>query len=149
MCIRDRRSAAYVAYYALGTHLPRSYAPGGALAAKLRSAAGQRMLESAGEGINIEHGAVSYTHLDVYKRQEQKCAVSTVTKLEEALLATGFPYDRKTSDDDNLHSFATLKKRAQGIRRCGSAAIDLCLVADGTYDGYWERKLMPLSLIHI
>lgn len=54
---RALRSAAYVAYYALGTHLPRSDAPGGALAAKLRSAAGQRMLESAGEGINIEHGA--------------------------------------------------------------------------------------------
>lgn len=76
-------------------------------------------------------------------RGETPCVVTDVADLASALLATGFPYDRRTSEDDNLAAFAALKKRAQGIRRCGSAAIDLCLVADGTYDGYWERKLMP------
>lgn len=51
------RGAAYVAYYAVGTHLPRSYAPGGGVGARLRAAAGHRLLEHAGEDINIEHGA--------------------------------------------------------------------------------------------
>lgn len=76
-------------------------------------------------------------------RGDTSCHVTDTADLASALLATGFPYDRRTSDDDNLAAFAALKKKAQGIRRCGSAAIDLCLVADGTYDGYWERKLMP------
>lgn len=51
------RGAAYVAYYTVGTHLPRSYAPGGRLGARLRAAAGQRLLDYAGTNINIEHGA--------------------------------------------------------------------------------------------
>lgn len=76
-------------------------------------------------------------------RGDTSCVVSDTAELSSALLATGFPYDRRSSDDDNLRAFAALKKQSQGIRRCGSAAIDLCLVADGTYDGYWERKLMP------
>jgi myo-inositol-1(or 4)-monophosphatase len=56
-------------------------------------------------------------------------------------LATGFPYDRQTSEDNNFDAFVTIKKQVQAVRRCGSAAIDLCFVADGTYDAYWERRL--------
>jgi myo-inositol-1(or 4)-monophosphatase len=74
---------------------------------------------------------------------EEPCAVSAVERLGDALLATGFPYDRRTSPDDNFDAFVAIKRRCQAIRRCGSAAIDLCLVSDGTYDGYWERKLRP------
>jgi myo-inositol-1(or 4)-monophosphatase len=74
-------------------------------------------------------------------RNGQPCAVSAQTQLRQAFLATGFPYDRQTSEDNNFARFVALKKLVQGIRRCGSASIDLCLVADGTYDGYWERKL--------
>lgn len=74
------------------------------------------------------------------------CKVSVAASLEEALLATGFPYDRATNPDNNLAEFAALKLRCQGVRRCGAAAVDLCLVADGTYDGYWERKLNPWDL---
>lgn len=74
---------------------------------------------------------------------EAPCAVSSVARLEDALLATGFPYDRSTSPDNNFDAFVAIKKRCQAVRRCGSAALDLCLVADGTYDGYWERKLRP------
>jgi myo-inositol-1(or 4)-monophosphatase len=59
------------------------------------------------------------------------------------MLATGFPYDRRTSPETNYAEFVHLKARCQAIRRCGSAAIDLCFVADGTYDGYWEQKLSP------
>lgn len=72
---------------------------------------------------------------------EETCSVSAVSRFEDALLATGFPYDRRTSADNNFDAFVVIKKKCQAVRRCGSAALDLCLVADGTYEGYWERKL--------
>ncbi|MFO0672578.1 MAG: inositol monophosphatase family protein [Polyangiaceae bacterium] len=75
-------------------------------------------------------------------RSGEPCRVSEVARFTDALLATGFPYDR-TQPDNNFDAFVQIKKRCQAVRRCGSAAIDLCLVADGTYDGYWERKLRP------
>jgi myo-inositol-1(or 4)-monophosphatase len=74
-------------------------------------------------------------------RSGERCKVSDVTKLEDALLATGFPYDRQSSPENNFDAFVAIKKKCQAVRRCGSAALDLCLVADGTYDGYWENKL--------
>jgi myo-inositol-1(or 4)-monophosphatase len=76
-------------------------------------------------------------------RNGEPCRVSAVDTLEGALVATGFPYDRGTSADNNFDAFEAIKKKAQGVRRCGAAAIDVCLVADGTYDGYWEKKLWP------
>lgn len=79
-------------------------------------------------------------------RNHEPCAVSQVSEFSDAFLATGFPYDRQTSADNNLDAFVALKKKVQGIRRRGSAAIDLCLVADGTYDGFWERKLRAWDL---
>jgi myo-inositol-1(or 4)-monophosphatase len=75
------------------------------------------------------------------RRNGELCAVSETTELDQALLATGFPYDRRTSPENNFAAFVALKKLAFGVRRCGSAALDLCFVADATYDGYWERKL--------
>ncbi len=69
------------------------------------------------------------------------CAVSETAELEQALVATGFPYDRSRAPANNFDSFVRVKRVAQGVRRCGSAAVDLCLVADGTYDAYWERRL--------
>jgi myo-inositol-1(or 4)-monophosphatase len=80
------------------------------------------------------------------KRSGEPCRVSEVAALDDALLATGFPYDRRTSPDNNFDAFVTIKKKCQAVRRCGSAAIDLCFVADGTYDGYWERKLKPWDM---
>lgn len=74
-------------------------------------------------------------------RNDQPCAVSTRTELEEAVCATGFPYDRWSTPDNNHSELQLFLRRARGIRRCGSAAIDLCLVADGTYDIYWEQAL--------
>jgi myo-inositol-1(or 4)-monophosphatase len=79
-------------------------------------------------------------------RNGTPCAVSQVSHLYDALLATGFPYDRRTSPDNNFDAFVAIKKKCQAVRRCGSAAIDLCLVADGTYDGYWEQKLKPWDM---
>jgi myo-inositol-1(or 4)-monophosphatase len=80
-------------------------------------------------------------------RNDVACCVSPTAALGEALLSTGFPYDRQTSPDNNFAEFVALKRIARGVRRCGSAAIDLCLVADGTYDGYWERKLNSWDLV--
>jgi myo-inositol-1(or 4)-monophosphatase len=57
------------------------------------------------------------------------------------LVATGFPAARGRAPDNNFDAFIAVKKVVQGVRRCGAAAIDLCMVADGTYDGYWERSL--------
>lgn len=79
-------------------------------------------------------------------RNGETCRVSSIDSLGDALLATGFPYDRHTSPDNNFDAFSALQKKAVGIRRCGSAAIDLCLTADGTYDGYWEKKLRPWDI---
>ncbi|MSP59531.1 MAG: inositol monophosphatase [Myxococcales bacterium] len=69
--------------------------------------------------------------------------VSDCDHLAAALLATGFPTDRQTSDENNFAQFIAFQRRAQGVRRLGSAALDLALVARGTYDGFWEMKLKP------
>ena len=79
-------------------------------------------------------------------RNGERCAVSQTRELCEALVATGFPSDRSQEPESNLATFVSVKKRARGVRRCGSAAVDLCLVADGTYDAYWERKLNAWDL---
>jgi len=75
------------------------------------------------------------------RRNGHRCVVSGTPHLEQALVATGFPPIRTLAPANNFHSFMSVKHVARGVRRCGSAAIDLCMVADGTYDAYWERKL--------
>jgi myo-inositol-1(or 4)-monophosphatase len=69
--------------------------------------------------------------------------VSKETALDRSLLATGFAYDRRKSERDNLDNFAAFLKAARALRRDGSAALDLCYVASGRLDGYWEWKLAP------
>ena len=69
--------------------------------------------------------------------------VSGETELARALLATGFAYDVQRSEADNLDHFAHFIKRARAVRRDGSAALDLCYVAAGRLDGFWELKLHP------
>ncbi len=68
---------------------------------------------------------------------------STVPELDQALLATGFPYDRRENADHYLAYFRAFLTRCQGIRRAGAAALDLCYVASGRLDGFWELKLQP------
>jgi myo-inositol-1(or 4)-monophosphatase len=68
---------------------------------------------------------------------------SAVNQLDKALLATGFPYDRRDHADFYLSYFKAFMTRCQGIRRNGSAALDLCYVACGRLDGFWELKLKP------
>lgn len=67
--------------------------------------------------------------------------VSSVDTLINSLLATGFPYDRKVSEKNNLDYFHGLLMASQEVRRDGSAALDLCSVAAGRFDGFWELKL--------
>ncbi len=69
--------------------------------------------------------------------------VSEVAELDRSLLATGFPYDVRLSPENNLDHWSRFLVRAQAIRRCGSAALDLCYVACGRFDGFWELKLKP------
>jgi myo-inositol-1(or 4)-monophosphatase len=73
----------------------------------------------------------------------QRLRVSTTATLSEALLATGFPYDRRTALDNNVPEFGAIIRRCQGIRRMGVASIDCACVAQGMFDGYWELKLKP------
>jgi len=68
---------------------------------------------------------------------------SSTDALEQALLATGFPYDRRQHVEFYLSFVGDFMRHAQGIRRNGSAALDLCYVACGRLDGFWEWKLHP------
>ncbi len=68
---------------------------------------------------------------------------STANELDKSLLATGFPYDQRDHADFYLRYFRAFMTRSQGIRRGGSAALDLCYVACGRLDGFWELKLKP------
>ena len=69
--------------------------------------------------------------------------VTSVDTLIRSLLATGFPYDRKVSEKNNMDFFHDLLMASQEVRRDGSAALDLCYVASGRFDGFWELKLKP------
>lgn len=69
--------------------------------------------------------------------------VSKVAKLEQSLLGTGFAYDRKETKENNYAEFCHITNISQGVRRGGSAALDLAFIAAGRLDGYWERGLKP------
>jgi myo-inositol-1(or 4)-monophosphatase len=73
-------------------------------------------------------------------------AVSGPRTLDQALLTTGFPYDRATNPDNNFAQWEHLQRTAGACRRLGCASIDLCLVARGWMDGYWERRLKPWDI---
>lgn len=68
------------------------------------------------------------------------------TELARSLLVTGFPYDIWKTAQNNLDHFSRFARISQGVRRLGSAALDLCYVAAGRFDGYWELSLKPWDL---
>jgi len=74
---------------------------------------------------------------------EKIIRVSNVNQLSQSLLSTGFPYDRKVSKKNNMVYFHDLLMASQEVRRDGAAALDLCSVACGRFDGFWELKLNP------
>ncbi len=69
--------------------------------------------------------------------------VSSVTRLADAFLGAGFPYDRRTAPDNNVQRLDHFLRRSQGVRRAGSAALDLAYVACGRLDGFFEIRLSP------
>lgn len=77
---------------------------------------------------------------------ERPIAVSTEPDLSHSLIATGFPYDRNLHADSYAANLGAVLGRAQGIRRMGSAALDLAWVAAGLYEGYWEFALQPWDM---
>ncbi len=74
---------------------------------------------------------------------KKRIKVSQTGSLNRSLLATGFPYDIREDSNNNLNHFSKFALKAQAIRRLGSAALDLCFVACGRFDGFWELKLFP------
>lgn len=74
-------------------------------------------------------------------RNDARLKVSKAPSVGEAILASGFPYDRHTDPVDNIAQMALFLKKCQGFRRFGAAALDLAMVASGSLDGFWEFKL--------
>jgi len=73
----------------------------------------------------------------------RRLRVSSTEKLDQSLLVTGFAYDVRTSRRNNLGHFSRFSLRCRGVRRTGAAALDLCYVAAGRLDGFWEMNLCP------
>jgi myo-inositol-1(or 4)-monophosphatase len=72
---------------------------------------------------------------------DERLAVSATARLDQSLLATGFPYDIRDTRDNNLTEYAAFSVRARAVRRMGSAVLYLAWLAAGRFDGYWELRL--------
>lgn len=95
-------------------------------------ALGWRNTASLGHGARDERG--------------QLLRVSAIASLQQALLVSGFPYDRATHPVNNFAEWEHFQRRAGACRRLGAASLDLCSVARGWLDGYWERRLSPWDI---
>lgn len=73
----------------------------------------------------------------------KKISVSQTADISTSLLATGFPYDIRNSENNNISYFSGMARKVQAIRRAGSAALDMAYLAAGRFDGFWELKLKP------
>jgi myo-inositol-1(or 4)-monophosphatase len=82
-----------------------------------------------------EHGKGAYLN-------ERSIRVSKISRLAESLVSTGFP-SHKRHKNPNIYFYHQITLRSHGVRRAGSAALDLCSVACGRYDGFWEFNLNP------
>ncbi len=91
------------------------------------------------EMFTAEHGKGAFLN-------EKKIMVSEISDIGISILATGFPYDKSDINKINLHEFGAFLPKIQGVRRFGSAAIDLSYVACGRLDGYWEGQLKPWDI---
>lgn len=90
---------------------------------------------SAGQGAYLTRGD-----------EKKQLHVTDAQVLATSLLATGFPYDSHTSSHNNVTEVGAFVRRAQGLRRAGSAALDMAYVAAGRLDGYWEFKLFAWDM---
>lgn len=73
--------------------------------------------------------------------------VTQTRELADALVCSGFPYDKHIDPDNNLREWAALMTRVRDLRRLGSAALDMCYVAAGRLDAFWEQKLNPWDVM--
>jgi myo-inositol-1(or 4)-monophosphatase len=73
----------------------------------------------------------------------RRLVVSATTELQQSLLVTGFPYNAWDTPQDNFANFVKFGKLSRGVRRLGSAALDLAYVGAGRFDGFWELALNP------
>jgi myo-inositol-1(or 4)-monophosphatase len=87
------------------------------------------------ELFSAEHGSGAYLN-------QQRIHVSKIANLAECLVATGFP-SHKRHKNPNIFFYHQITLRTHGVRRAGSAALDLCCVASGRFDGFWEFNLNP------
>ncbi len=76
----------------------------------------------------------------------ERIKVSLNDKINHSVLVTGFPYNISENPENALEKFSALTRKARAIRRLGSAAIDLCYVARGVFDGFWELFLHPWDI---
>ncbi|HIK55381.1 MAG TPA: inositol monophosphatase [Synechococcales cyanobacterium M55_K2018_004] len=106
------------------------------------------------EGVPTVGAVFDPFHQDLFRaakglgatRNRRPICVSQTGQLRHSLLVTGFAYDRRETADNNYAEFCHLTHLTQGVRRSGSASIDLAYVACGRLDGYWERGLSPWDL---
>ena len=97
-------------------------------------------------------GRVKTLHPKIYagilnKRKNKKpIKVSKMKQLSNALLVTGFPYDHNDEWELSFDLFRDIYRNTQGIRRLGAAALDLCFVAMGRFEGFWELELKPWDI---
>lgn len=77
---------------------------------------------------------------------KKKINVSNINSIEKSLLATGFSYRRRETQDNNYSEFCHLTNLTHGVRRAGCASIDLAYVAAGKLDGFWENDLNPWDI---
>ncbi len=77
---------------------------------------------------------------------DRRLAVSSTATLDESLLTTGFPYNIRETRDTNLREYAAFAVRCRGVRRLGSAVLDLAWLASGRLDGFWALRLGPWDI---
>lgn len=77
----------------------------------------------------------------------QPLGVTPTAELVDAVITSGFPYDKHSNPDNNLREWSAFLVKIRGERRLGSAALDLCYVAAGRLDGYWEKDLKPYDVL--
>lgn len=80
-------------------------------------------------------------------QNKKRIHVSNTSRLQDALLCTGFSASRKSYFEQDMNALKALTKKAHGIRRTGTAALDLCYVAAGVFDGFWESGLSSWDVI--
>lgn len=77
---------------------------------------------------------------------DRRIRVAQRSKLNESVIATGIPHYGRGGHEEFVVELPHLMKHVSGIRRCGAASIDLCWLAAGRFDGFWERKLLPWDM---